>query len=88
MKYTIEFLKQAHKESLFNKSKLLNTKNCACFYCKGVFSTNEIKNFIEEIEGKDQTAVCPKCENDSIIDDSFPINDSIFLKEMNKYWFE
>ena len=50
--------------------------------------SKEIKDYFEEVEGKDETAVCPKCGIDSIIDDSFPINDPIFLAEMSKYWFE
>ncbi|MFV0186093.1 cytoplasmic protein [Empedobacter falsenii] len=88
MKYSIEFLKQAHKASIFNKSKILNTNSCACFCCKEILSTTEIKEFIEEIDGKDETATCPSCGIDSIIDDIFPINDPIFLEEMSKYWFE
>ena len=52
MKYSIEFLKQAHKASIFNKSKILNTNSCACFCCKEILSTTEIKEFIEEIDGK------------------------------------
>ena len=87
MKYTIEFLKQAHQKSIFNKSKILSSNNCACFCCEEFFSTSEIKDYFEEVEGKDETAVCPKCGIDSIIDDSFPINDPIFLVEMSKYFF-
>ncbi len=87
-KYSIEFLNNAHKQSIFNKSKIQNSKFSACFCCEQIFSTDEIIDFFEEVEGKDQTAVCPEGGIDSIIDNSFPIGDPIFLTEMNQHWFK
>ena len=86
-KYSIEFLKTSHKGSFINKKELLDSQICGCFYCENTFFPIEIIEWIKETDSN-ETAMCPKCGIDSIIDDSFPINDPIFLAEMSKYWFE
>ncbi len=56
------------------------------FLLKQTFLPNEIIDWIDEPKGG-QTAICPKCEIDSVLNSEQPITDKIFLEEMNKYWF-
>lgn len=76
---------QAHTHSSGHRSEIATSKQCGCFYCLYKFSPTEIKNWVDE--GK--TALCPKCEIDSVLGDAsgYPIT-TAFLKEMHKYWFE
>lgn len=78
-------IKAAHKHSSNHKESLLNDKKCGCFYCQKIFLPTEIKEWIDDNAG---TAICPYCGIDSVIGESsgYPIT-TIFLKEMNKYWF-
>lgn len=64
---------------------------CGCFYCLGIFSPKEIKEWIIANNDCDKfgIAICPYCQIDSIIGESsgFPITRN-FLTKMNKYWFK
>lgn len=77
----------AHDHSIYNKEELDNSKKCGCFYCLKIFDPKEIKEWIEENNGK-KTAMCPYCEIDSIIaeSDEYELNNEL-LKFMNEYWF-
>ncbi len=80
-------LESAHKYSSDNKSLLKTEQKCGCFYCKKVFSSSEIKDWIDE--GNIGTALCPYCLIDSVIGEStgYDITED-FLRKMNLYWFE
>ena len=77
-------IKKASEYSINNMEELANSKLAGCYYCKSIFSTDEIKETIDE--GK--TALCPKCGIDSVLFNSsnFKIN-SETLVALNKYWF-
>ena len=79
-------LTQAYNHSKNNKTELLNSHVCGCFYCKKIFEPNEIKNWLND--KKDKTALCPSCQIDAVIGDasSFEITET-FLNDMNKKWF-
>lgn len=85
-KYSKEFLKTSHQGSFKNKKELLSSENCGCFYCGAFFSSKEIKEWIIESDNN-ETAICPKCDIDSVLSEKYPISDKIFLSEMNKFWF-
>ena len=77
----------AHKYSYDNKAQLETEQKCGCFYCRRIFSSKEITEWIEE--GKSGTAQCPYCYIDSVIGESsgYEITDD-FLRRMHLRWFE
>ncbi|GGC35886.1 hypothetical protein GCM10011386_30020 [Parapedobacter defluvii] len=85
-KYSRNYLKAAHRKSSSHKEELLRGGLCGCFYCKQLFSPEEITEWIEEPSGG-QTAICPKCGIDSVLGEELPIKDKSFLDEMNILWF-
>jgi len=88
MEYTIEFLKEARGKSLFNKTALLDSKSCGCFYCLKTFSPEKIQRWIQERAGKEDSAWCPFCEMDTVLPDSFPIHEPEFMQKMNVHYFK
>ena len=88
-KYKPEYLKIAHKHSIFHKKEIIESKICGCFSCMKTFLPIEIKQWCDENNTKGATALCPKCGIDSVIGSKsgYPVNDIIFLSEMNEYWF-
>ena len=78
----------AHKLSDHNRKYLSTVKKCGCVYCQAIFATNEIKEWADEPDVKQVTAICPYCGIDAVISEGhgFPINKE-FLKEMHKKWF-
>lgn len=87
-KYSINFLKRAHKESIYHESRILKSKLCGCFYCKETFEPNKILEWTDEGSKKGKTAMCPSCGIDSVLDDEFPIENIDFLIQMNRLWFQ
>ena len=83
--YTEEYLILTHKACYSHKDTILSSSLCGCFYCKQTFYPTEIEDWIDEQMG--ESALCPKCGIDSVIDDRFPITNERFLEEMNRYFF-
>lgn len=81
-------LEQAHKHCIFNEDEVLESLSCGCFYCGHIFTPAQIKYFSDEKNNMKRTALCPRCEVDSVIGDKsgFKIT-AEFLKEMNAHWF-
>ena len=73
--------KAAHKHSSKHRSEILASEVCGCFFCMEQYGPDEIKEWID----KDETALCPKCQIDSVIGTAsgFPITDE-FLREMRQ----
>lgn len=78
-------LEAAHKHCIRNRDALQQSKICGCFYCRTIYSPNEITEWLREGNG---TAFCPHCGIDSVIGDAsgYPITKE-FLEEMYEYWF-
>jgi hypothetical protein len=88
----------AHAHCFTNRSELLGSEICGCFYCLAVFPPSEVIDWIDErdlplfrdnvlvrLDGKrDPTAMCPKCGIDSVIGSrsGYPITGD-FLKRMH-----
>ena len=54
-----------------NKSKQIQcSTNCGCFYCKSIYSANEVKEWCDNDGRGDKTALCPKCGIDSVLGDA------------------
>ncbi len=89
-------LKKAHKHSSFHRTEVEKSKVCGCFYCLGTFKPTEIKTWLKETraekasgEKKEDTALCPLCEIDSVIGyaSGLPVDDKDFLNDMYEHFF-
>ena len=79
---------RAHKHSSLNRAELLRSYLCGCFHCLATFTPAAIVEWIDELGGVGDTALCPLCGIDSVIGSSsgFPITLE-FLNQMHKHWF-
>jgi hypothetical protein len=66
--------------------ELQESQICGCFYCMATFGHEEIKDWIDDRDGK--SAHCPKCGIDSVIGSKsgYPITKD-FLSRMNEHFF-
>jgi hypothetical protein len=89
MKSKVDFPEyKAHSFSKSNELELIKRNQpCGCFYCKSIFQSNEITEFIGF--GISKTALCPKCEIDSVIGEysGHPITKE-FMQKMYLIWFK
>jgi hypothetical protein len=78
----------AHKHSIRHRDEVLTSDVCGCCYCLAVFAPGEIKAWVDAVNGIGQTALCPKCDIDSVIgsNSGYPIEPE-FLGQMRKHWF-
>jgi len=88
--FSIEILENAHDLSHNHKKALQEEQKCGCFYCKKIFNSKEIVEWLEHPNPCDRlgTALCPYCAIDSVIGESsgFEITEE-FLDAMNQYYF-
>ena len=77
-------LDKAHKYSSNHRPELEKDNKCGCFFCCQIYNPSEIEEWCDG----GRTAICPKCDIDSVIGESsgFPITKE-FLIAMNKRWF-
>lgn len=87
-KYDVEYLKSAHKHSIYNQEEIMESNVCGCFSCKKIFQPNEIFNWCDEDNPKGSTALCPICYIDAVIGSKsgYPVDEQEFLEEMNEHW--
>ena len=77
-------MKESHKHSSNHRAEIEASSTCGCFYCLSFFPPKNIENWIDN----ETTALCPKCNIDSVIGDSYKTISPKFLKEMQEFWFE
>ncbi len=77
----------AHRHSIHNKSEIMESGICGCFYCLRIFEPTKISNWADSTS-IEQTALCPECSIDSVIGSAsgFPITNE-FLNVMKQHWF-
>ena len=77
-------LDKAHEYSSNHRPELEKDNICGCFFCCQIYNPSEIEEWCDG----GTTAICPKCDIDSVIGESsgFPITKE-FLIAMNKRWF-
>ena len=81
-------MRNAHDHCSNNRSEVLASSGCGCFYCLGRFKPSDIAEWVNERDDGQQTAICPLCGIDSVLGDASGIELSDeFLKEMNAFWF-
>ena len=84
-------LKQIHDLCGWHEKEIKNSNKCGCFNCLSIFLPSEIKEWIEESKdyprGPGKTAVCPKCDIDTVLpeNDLYKINNEL-LETMHDYW--
>lgn len=86
-KYDNVFLGQAHERSIFHEKEINESQKCGCFYCKNIFESKRITEWVDEQDFRGKTALCPNCGIDSVLSDKLPIEDKEFLRTMNKKYF-
>jgi hypothetical protein len=87
--YTEEYIKEAHKFSIFNIGWIKSSEVCGCFYCQTTFDPGKIIEWTDFGHDKGSTALCPNCGIDAVVgsNPNLPVRDSTFLAEMHSYWF-
>ncbi len=70
-----------------NKSEILAFEYCGCFNCLDISKSLEIREWIDEPNGGEPTAACPKCTFDVVLSGKYPIADSEFLLKMRSFHF-
>ena len=76
-------IKDLSKYSIKNKEDINKSEKCGCYYCINIFDSKEIKHWIDN----NQTALCPRCNIDSILGDFNVDINKDFLEKANNYWF-
>ena len=81
-------IQQAHRHSSGHRSQITASTICGCFHCSSLFPPSQIEEWVDEVDGLGQTALCPRCGIDSVIGDrsGFPISLE-FLNRMKAHWF-
>ena len=87
MKYSNDFLGRAHNLAFENRTAVMQSTSCACFYCLKTYSPFDIVEWIHDKNA--DTAICPLCGIDSVIADKseLPITDLEFLNQMYQRYF-
>ena len=78
-----KYQKMLHARSSNNRGALLDSRQCGCFFCLKIYDPSDISDWLNE-----ETALCPYCNVDSVIPESYDydLSDSLLL-EMKEYWF-
>jgi hypothetical protein len=77
-------LRIAHKKSSNHRVDIERSQLCGCFHCKQTFGPDRIREWIDD----GSTALCPKCEIDSVIGDGSGLQiTKDFLEAMHVAWF-
>lgn len=86
--YSSEEYEQARQHSIENRQEIKKSKQVLCYYCKRVYTSNEIKDYATD--EKDDTAICPHCNVDTVIGDAsgLPVTCEHFAKHIHWYGFE
>jgi hypothetical protein len=73
-----------HKKTRLNRSSLVKSASCGCFYCFSEFLFDQIVEWIDDHE----TALCPYCGVDAVLGFGTQNTDQELLHEMHDRWFK
>ena len=76
---------QIHVLSFDNEHAVLTSKSCGCFYCRKIFDSNAIAEWVYDNDAR--TALCPYCGVDAVLPDSTVTLSDELLKSMYEKWF-
>lgn len=76
-----EAVNMVHTLCIYNRKQILSKEYCSCFSCISRFNPSEIVEWTDE----NRTAICPKCQVDSLLPGWVGTN---FLQLMYSVWFE
>ena len=77
-------LKAAPLYSFKNKVRISGSTQCGCYHCLAVFAKTEIKEWTDDGE----TAICPRCQIDTVIPDETGVEMTTEnLKSLRDFWF-
>lgn len=79
-----QYYELASKASFKNSGSVLGSSQCGCYFCRRIFSPDEITDFVDYAS----TAICPYCGIDAVIGDAsgIPIREDV-LEELYERWF-
>jgi hypothetical protein len=83
-----EEIREAHRRSSNHRAEIMASQSCGCFYCGAIFPPERVEEWVDEVDGVGQTALCPECGIDSVLGDR--VGGSIsrgFLQRMKDFWF-
>ncbi len=65
-----------------NRAEIRKSKKCGCFHCLAVFPPQEIEEWVQKWAGAERTALCPRCNMDSVLGDKcgYPIDAASLAK--------
>ena len=80
---------EAHYYCYDNRDQLAKDEKCGCFECLRIFSPTEIHHWVNPIDNRNTTALCPYCGMDTVIGENcgFPLTEEL-LRKMRYYWME
>src|SRR5207237_4858876 len=59
-------VREAHKHSTNHRDEIAASVVCGCFCCCRTFSPSQVEEWIDEIDDRATTALCPFCGVDSV----------------------
>jgi len=80
----------AHAHAANNRSEIIKSTNCCCFYCGEIFAPSEITRWLDDWHNNRQrfTATCPRCGVDAVIGDKAGyVFSKEFMSGMYDRWF-
>jgi len=79
-------LEKIHSECGWHEKAILNSYFCGCFNCLSFFPPLKITSWLDESpdcpRGVGRTAMCPKCNIDTVLPDSIPGGLSLHILEL------
>ncbi len=71
-----------------NRVQILESEICGCYHCCEIFKPQLIKDWVDEVDGIGQTALCPKCGIDSVIGSAsgYTVSRELLMK-LNRHYF-
>ena len=94
-RYSDEYLKAAHKHTIYHRSEIESSTVCACYYCGYQFDPRDPQlqlsyTDINNSKGLDETVLCPMCGIDCVLGDAsgYPVAEPGFVQAMSTYWFD
>ena len=85
IKYNQIQLKALHNFTRRNKTLLVKSNVCGCFYCGCFYDPKLIKEFYAR--KKHNTAICPMCSVDTVLPGSLVKLSPELLEQMHERWF-